>query len=229
MWRAAGGPLFSNRMLWLLLAASVATNAVVMGRTVPFDWHRFVHRDQPVPAVTAGDHTRGPATARVTIIEYSDFQCAFCARFHDVLAAAVAGASDVRWVYRHLPLAAIHPAAAAAAEAADCASEQGRFWEYADLLFRRQDRLDDGQLSALAQELRLDVPHFEACRQSGRRREGVASHAKAFAEGHLAGTPVSFVNGVRLEGAVSAAELEAAIAAARAADAGVSTPTQKEN
>lgn len=207
--------MFSHRVLWALLAVSVLTNVVVMGRTVPMDWHRLVHSDRPVPPVDATDHVRGDAAAAVTIIEYSDFQCVFCARFHEVLKAAVADATDVRWVLRHLPLASIHPLAVQAAEAAECASDQGQFWEYADLLFQRQEQLDEPQLAAIARELKLDAAVFGTCQQSRQTRERVASHATDFVEGHLAGTPVSFINGVRLEGAVSAEKLQQAIASAR--------------
>jgi len=212
---ASRGPMFSNTVLWALLAVSVITNVVVLARTAPIDWHRAVHRDQPVPAVTDADHVRGPSAARVTIIEYSDFQCPFCARFHEVLKAAVTADPDVRWVYRHLPLSSVHPMARPAAEAAECASEQGRFWEYADLLFQQQERLDDALLTAAARTAGLDAGLFDACRRSGRASARAVADATAFEEGHLAGTPVSFINGVRLEGAVSEAVLQKAIAAAR--------------
>lgn len=208
-------PLFSTRILWMLLVVSVATNVVVLVRAAPIDWHRLVHRDQPVPEVTAADHVRGAADARVTVVEYSDFQCPFCARFHDVLKAVVSSEPDVRWVYRHLPLPSVHPMAVPAAEAAECAAEQGRFWEYADVLFQEQERLDEPHLAAAARAVRLDEPRFAACRQSERPRARAVADATAFEEGHLAGTPVSFVNGVRLEGAVSADVLRKAISAAR--------------
>jgi protein-disulfide isomerase len=185
-----------------------------MGHTTSIDWHRVVHRDQPVPAVSPSEHIRGNVNAPVTIIEYSDFQCPFCARFHEVLKAAVASGSQVRWVYRHLPLSEIHPMAVPAAEAAECASDQGQFWEYAELLFQRQEQLDDLQLVAIANDLGLDEQRFTACRQSRGQRERVAFDAKAFGEGHLTGTPTSFVNGTRLEGAVSPEEVQRAIAAA---------------
>ena len=206
-----GGPLFPNPVLYGVLAISILTNIILIGRTTSVDWHRLVHRDQPVPAVSPGEHIRGNVDAPVTIIEYSDFQCPFCARFHEVLKTAVASGSQVRWVYRHLPLSEIHPMAIAAAEAAECASDQGLFWEYAELLFQRQGQLDDLQLAAIAHDLNLDEQRFMACRQSGSQRERVTFDAKAFAEGHLTGTPTSFVNGTRLEGAVSLEEVQRAI------------------
>lgn len=101
--------------------------------------------------------------------------------------------------------------AAAAAEAAECASDQGRFWEYAGLLFERQRQLDEPQLAAIAGDLNLDQPRFRACRDAGGRRERVARDARLFANGRLSGPPTSFVNGARLEGAVSLEELQRAI------------------
>lgn len=207
-------PLFGQRALSGLLAVSVLTNAVVLARTAPIDWHRLVHRDQPVPPVVDGEHMRGDAAAPITIIEYADFQCPFCARYHETLKAAVDEDRTVRWVYRHLPLPSIHPMAVAAAEAAECASDQGRFWEYADLLYARRS-LDAGALAAIAEQLGLDDGRFGRCFESGRHRSRVAADAEAFAEGHLEGTPVSFVDGVRLDGAVSLDDLRRAIAAAR--------------
>lgn len=206
-----GGPLFPNPVLYAVLAISILTNIILIGRAASIDWHRFVHRDQPVPAVSPGEHIRGNANAPVTIVEYSDFQCPFCARFHEVLKAAVASGSQVRWVYRHFPISEIHPMAVGAAEAAECASDQGKFWEYADLLFQRQKQLDDLQLTAIARDLSLEERRFAACRASESKRERVAFDATAFAEGHLAGTPTSFLNGKRLEGAVSREQLQRAI------------------
>jgi protein-disulfide isomerase len=211
MHEPSSGPFFPTPVLYGVLAISILTNIILIGRASSIDWQRFGHRDQPVPAVTPGEHIRGNVDAPVTIIEYSDFQCPFCALFHEVLKRAVANGSQVRWVYRHLPLSEIHPMAVPAAEAAECASDQGQFWEYAELLFQRQKLLDDLQLAAIARDLNLDEQRFTACRQSGSHRERVAFDAKAFAEGHLTGTPTSFVNGTRLEGAVSPEEVQRAI------------------
>lgn len=205
----------SARVLYGLLVVSMLTNVVVIARTASFDWHRLVHREQAVPDLTDGEHIRGRSDAPVTIIEYVDFQCPFCARFHDVIKAAVAEDPRVRWVFRHLPLRDIHPMAAAAAEAAECASRQHRFWEYADRLFERQQEIDEARLMGIGRDLNLDERLFAACRQSQWVRRKVAADAQAFEEGHLSGTPTWFVNGVRFEGTVAAEELRRVIAGAR--------------
>ncbi len=216
MAEAGRGPLFPNPALYILLAISILTNVILLGHAAQIDWHRFVHRDQVVPAVTAADHVRGDARAAVTVIEYSDFQCPFCARFHTVLKQAVQlqGAPRIRWVYRHFPMTDLHPLAARAAEASECAADQNRFWEYADAMFERQQELREEQFAVIARDLDLDGSRFGACLASGDKGARVSADAAAFHEGHLSGTPMTFINGERLEGAVSAQVLQRAIEAA---------------
>lgn len=213
--RIPTSPLFPNPVLYALLAVSILTNVIVLGRHTSIDWHRFVHREQAVPAPDATDHVRGRADAPVTVVTYSDFQCPYSARFHQVLKTTMQSAPDVRWVYRHLPLADLHPLAVSAAEAAECAADQGQFWRYADRLFEEQKRLDETRFAVIARELNLDEGRFAKCRQGGSKRARVSSDVAQFSEGHLAGTPVSFINGARLEGAVSLEEMQRAISAAR--------------
>ncbi|MBI4090954.1 MAG: thioredoxin domain-containing protein, partial [Candidatus Komeilibacteria bacterium] len=89
-----------------------------------------------IAAVSKDDHIRGDVNAEVTLIEYSDFECPFCARFRPTVTQALAEyQGKVRLVYRHFPLRSIHPQAQKAAEASECASEQGKFWEMHDKLF----------------------------------------------------------------------------------------------
>lgn len=208
------GPLFHPPLLYLLLAASMATNAIFIARRTSIDWHAFVHREQPVPGLHAGDHVRGPDEAPVSLVVYTDFQCPFSASFHRTLVALEADEPRVRVVYRHLPLDALHPQAAAAAEASECAAEQGKFWEYADRLFARQADLADAPFPAIAGELNLDREQFATCLAERRQAARVRRDAAAFAEGHLAGTPTWFVNGVRMEGAVPLDDLRRAVAGA---------------
>lgn len=88
--------------------------------------------------IDASDHTRGPENAKITLIEYSDIQCPFCQKFHPVVKQILDKyPNDVRWAYRHFPLEQIHPYARIAANAVECASEQGKFWELTDYLFEK--------------------------------------------------------------------------------------------
>jgi protein-disulfide isomerase len=208
-------PLFPNPVLYAVLAVSIATNAIFIGRRVSIDWHRFVHRAQAVPAIDDADHVRGPASAPVTMVVYADFQCPFSARFHKSLSQLEASDPGVTLVYRHLPLDDLHPMAAPAAEASECAAEQGRFWEYADALFQRQAQLDGAVFPVIAAGLKLDGARFAECMSAGRYRQRVRRDLEVFPEGHLAGTPTSFVNGRRFEGELSVENLRKAVSEAR--------------
>jgi protein-disulfide isomerase len=212
--KSAHRGLFPGPLLYILLAISILTNVILLGRAAQIDWHRFVHHDQAVPALADGDHVRGDANATVTVIEYSDFQCPFCARFHAVLKQALDSTPRIRWVYRNFPLTEIHPLAERAAEAAECAADQHQFWQYADALFERQRELHDEQFALIAHDLELNEAQFATCLGSGTARTRVSADAKMFYEGHITGTPTSFINGRRVEGAVSADDLQRALQAA---------------
>ena len=145
---------------------------------------------------TAGYPARGPLTAPVTIVEFSDFECPFCGGLFPTLKAVEKTyPAQVRIVYRQFPLRRIHPRAQKAAEASLCVSEQGRFWEMHDSLFGNQEDLSVDALKARAVELKLDTAAFDACLDSGKE---VAAIDKDLAEGAKAGvtgTPAMFING----------------------------------
>ncbi len=157
-----------------------------------------------VPGVSADDDpARGPAGAAVTIVEFSDFQCPFCQRFsRETLPLILKNYGDrVRFVYRDFPLAQLHPGAQPAAEAAQCAFEQGRFWEYHDLLFQDPGALNAATFRAYARTLGLDAAAFDRCVEA-RRFAGEVQ--RDFAAGRSYGvnaTPTFFVNGLMVVGA----------------------------
>ncbi|MDX1383934.1 MAG: DsbA family protein, partial [Thermoanaerobaculia bacterium] len=145
----------------------------------------------------------GPATAPVTIVEFSDFECPYCARLLPTLEAAKERYGDqLRIVYRHFPLS-IHANAQKAAEASLCAGEQGRFWDMHDLLFAEQGSLDGEGLKDKAARLELAEEVFAECLDSGRHFEAVQEDLRAGAEAGVDGTPAMFVNGRFLSGAVA--------------------------
>jgi len=168
-----------------------------------------------VPRIVVGSEgpSRGPADAPVTIVEFSDFQCPYCARVGPTLEQVLARyPQQVRLVYRHLPLDRIHPRARAAAEASACADEQGRFWEFHDKLFANQRALAEGDLQRYAKDLELDAAAFTQCVKE-RKFEGLvdrdleAATLAATASGKSGlGTPAFFINGILLSGAKPAAE-----------------------
>jgi len=145
---------------------------------------------------------KGPASAPVTIVEFSDFQCPYCSRVVPTIDQALATYGDqVRLVYRQFPLN-IHPNAQKAAEASLCANEQGKFWELHDAMFADQRALAVDQLKAKATGLGLDSAAFDSCLDSGKFAAKVAADVAAGAANGVNGTPAMFVNGRFLNGAV---------------------------
>jgi protein-disulfide isomerase len=162
--------------------------------------------------VDASGPQRGPTAAPVTIVEFSDFQCPFCGRFTPVLKQILAAyPTQVRMVYRYFPLAAIHPDAQNAAEAAVCANDQGKFWEMHDTLFAEQGSLEVEALKEKAHRLGLDAKQFDDCLAGGKAREAVATDVAAGEQLGIGSTPATFVDGRFVNGAVTFEQMNALI------------------
>ncbi|MAF80691.1 disulfide bond formation protein DsbA [bacterium] len=150
--------------------------------------------------VSSDDHVRGAANAKITVIEYSDYECPFCKRFHPTMQQLITEyPNDVQWVYRHFPLEQLHRQANAEAEASECASEQGRFWEFTDIVYEEttsNDGLDLSLLPTYAQQAGVtNIAQFTSCVESGKYADKVAADiADAQAAGGR-GTPYSVVIG----------------------------------
>ena len=113
-------------------------------------------------AVGTRDHARGPKDAPVTLVMYGDYECPYCGEAHPVLKELEGRVGqEVRFVFRHFPLDSVHPRARRAAQAAEAAASQGRFWEMHDLLYERQGELGEEDLMRYAAELGLDLQRFE--------------------------------------------------------------------
>lgn len=156
--------------------------------------------------VTDADHVRGDLSkAKVVLIEYSDYECPFCSRHHPTMQEIYdTYGDDVAWVYRHFPLS-FHPEAKPAALAAECADEQGKFWEYTDALFENQDSLGDSYYPKLAQELGLNVAQFTDCWESEKYLSVITADMASGRAAGVSGTPATFVNGQMVSGAVDVA------------------------
>lgn len=158
-----------------------------------------------VEDVSADDDPQlGNKDAPVVIVEFSDFECPFCARFRqETLDQIVEQYGDnVLFVYRDFPLSQMHPHAQQAAEASECADDQGAFWEYHDVLFENPAALDTDSLVAYAEQLELDVDEFTECLDSGKYTEEVLADLDDGRTYGVTGTPTFFINGVPLVGAL---------------------------
>lgn len=153
----------------------------------------------------------GPAAAPVTVVEFSDFECPYCARVEPTLDQVRKTYGDrVRLVYRHFPLP-MHPHARRAAEAAVCAQRQGKFWEMHALLFEDQKNLDAAALQERAARLGLDAAAFGACLESAATAAAVKADQAAGSRAGVGGTPALFVNGYLVSGAVGFEDLSQVI------------------
>lgn len=153
--------------------------------------------------VNDDDHVIGNPDASVTIVEYSDFECPFCGRAYPTVKQVLETyGDDVRLVYRHFPLS-FHPQAQKAAEASECAADQGKFWEYHDRIFEEQTLLSGGvtQMKKWAGELGLNQSSFDNCLDSGEKASLVADDLNAGQSQGITGTPGFLINGTKVSGA----------------------------
>ena len=151
-------------------------------------------------AVGPDDHVQGKSDARVTIVEYVDYECHYCARAHRVVTDVMDQVGDeARLVVRHFPLSQIHHRALAAAEAAEAAGAQGFFWPMHEMLFENQLALDPDSLAIYADVLGLDVPRFTRDVQAGVYLAKIQADFRSGVHSGVHSTPTFFVNGERLE------------------------------
>ncbi len=162
------------------------------------------------------DHLRGPDDAPVTLVEYGDFECPYCGQAEQVIRELLTSlGSEVRYVWRHLPLNDVHPRAQLAAEASEAASAQGRFWEMHDALLSHQDALRPIELHRYAEELGLDVERFDEELQNGTYTDRVLADVASADESGVSGTPTFFINGRRHYGVYDIQALTEAVRAAK--------------
>jgi protein-disulfide isomerase len=155
----------------------------------------------PKMEVAADGPSKGPSSAPVTIVEFSDFECPYCSRAEETVSQVLKQYGDkVRLVYRDFPLP-FHPNAQKAAEAAQCAGDQGKYWEMHEKLFANQKDLKPEALKGYAKELNLDPAKFEKCLDGGAKAAVVDANRKAGEKVGVTGTPAFFINGYQLTGA----------------------------
>ena len=153
------------------------------------------------PPVSERDHVAGPDDAPVTLVEYGDYECPYCGMAHPIVKRAQQDLGNrLRFVFRNFPLAESHPHARLAAEAAEAAGAQGKFWEMHDMLFEHQDALEAEDLMRYAKSLGLDVPKFGHDLEAGTYTKRVRDDFRNGVRSGVNGTPTFFVNGNRYEG-----------------------------
>jgi protein-disulfide isomerase len=168
--------------------------------------------ERPRLAIEPVGPARGPADAPVTIVEFSDYQCPFCRRAEPTLNEVLSRyQGKVRFVFRHFPLDRIHPLARGASEAAACADQQGKFWEYHGELFAENAQLDRAGLDALAEKTGLDTAAFKLCMDERRTQALVQKDVEAGAAAGVSGTPAFFINGIPLQGALPVGDFQQVI------------------
>ncbi|HYL37673.1 MAG TPA: thioredoxin domain-containing protein [Bryobacteraceae bacterium] len=151
----------------------------------------------------------GSPNAPVTIVEFGDFQCPFCKKTEATLKGLLAKYDGrVKLAFLDFPLTEIHGQAEKAAEAARCAGEQAKFWEYHDSLFAEQSKLDEASLIGRAQNLHLDESSFRSCLASGKFKQDIQANREEGTKAGVTGTPAYFINGAFLSGAQPQAEFE---------------------
>jgi len=150
--------------------------------------------------IDRNDHVLGPEDAPVSMVEYGDFECPHCAAAHSMLKRVRQRmASRLRFAYRHMPLTQVHPNAELAAEAAEAAGAQGKFWQMHDALFEHQEQLGPDLIPALAERLGLDVERLVDELNARRYRDKVRADFVGAVRSGAAGTPTFFINGERYE------------------------------
>ena len=151
----------------------------------------------PVVLSSRGPHPASNPGAAVVVVEYADLQCSSCRTAHAQIVEPLLAeyGARIRFELKHFPLMSVHPLALEAAQAAECAADQGKFWEYTDVAFARQREMSHEKLLAWAKEISLDSARFEPCLTSEAKRALVLSEYKEGLRKGVEGTPAFFVNG----------------------------------
>ena len=153
------------------------------------------------PPVGERDHVTGFEDAPVTLVEYGDYECPYCGMAYPVVKSAQRElGKDLRFVFRNFPLAEAHPHARLAAEAAEAAAAQGKFWEMHDALFEHQDALEAEDIIGYAKSLGLDMTQFGKDLQDSKYTKRVREDFRSGVKSGVNGTPTFFINGSRYEG-----------------------------
>jgi protein-disulfide isomerase len=164
-------------------------------------------------AVSIGDApTEGPASAKVVVVEFGDFECPYCGEEEPIVTQMLSDyAGRIRFVFKEFPLTSIHPYAELAAEAALAANAQGKFWPYHNTLYANQAALGRSDLDTYATDVGLDLTKFDAALDHGTYAAAVAADVSQGTSLGVSGTPTFFINGIAVVGAVPYSDLQSVI------------------
>ena len=161
-----------------------------------------------VPVDEGRDHIQGASDAAVTLLEYGDYECPYCGAAYPIVKQVQEAMGDrLRFVFRNFPITTAHPHAEQAAEAAEAADAQGKFWPMHDLLYENQQRLEDDDLAGYAEQLGLDVERFRRELAEHAHAERVHDDFMSGVRSGVNGTPTFYIDGVRYEGSYDAEAL----------------------
>ncbi len=159
--------------------------------------------DQPANIVSTDDPSLGRTDAALTIVEFADFGCPYSREASLTMRElSLKYPEKIHYIYRDFPIIDLHPIAQKAAEAGECAAEQGQFWQYHDKLYANQSDLSQERLYEFASELGLNAQAFVACLDSGRKREEVLGDYQDGLSAGVRGTPTFFLNGTKVDGSI---------------------------
>ena len=176
------------------------------------------HAPQLHVPVTEKDHAQGPADAPLTLVEYGDYECPYCGRAHPVVRKLQQRLGDrLRFVFRNFPLNTLHEHAGVAAQAAEAAAAQGKFWEMHDILYENQDDLAETDLQQYALKVGVELYQFNADLASEKYAKRVRDDFRGGVRSGVNRTPTFFINGVRYNGAHTVEAMLAALESAAAA------------
>ncbi|MBK4730065.1 thioredoxin domain-containing protein [Oxynema sp. CENA135] len=175
---------------------------------------KFLQQMLENPGSTIEDSpTKGASDRKIVLLEFSDFQCPFCARAHETVKTFMEKHNDtVTLAYKHLPLASIHPQAIPASKAAWAAQQQDKFWDYYDALFEQQNRLGEELYLEIARNLKLDLEQFNRDREGQAATNAIEKDLQLAKTLGINGTPFFIMNGETFAGAVELSEMENVLA-----------------
>ena len=167
---------------------------------------------QLTPEVSVRDHIQGDENAPITLVEFGDYQCPYCgAAYPEIKRLQNSLGNNLRFVFRNFPLTQAHPYALIAAEAAEAAAQQDKFWEMHDIIFENQDDLAPEQLAAWAEQAALNVEEFATAIRSEVVSSRIKKDRASGIHSGVNGTPTLFINGARYDGMPDYASLREAI------------------